>query len=739
MKKLNIVFWLLLHFSGQIFSQNEVENFEPPAEPPAVQAVRATGEIRADGRLDEPDWQTAPAIVDFFRMEPRQGGAVRFPTIVKILFDKKNLYFGVFCRDSMGKRGVRVQDFRRDFEYGENDIFYLQLDPQNLRRYCMSFQTTPIGTQRDLQVFDDNFKDNDWDALWRVRTTVVDSGYFAEFAIPFKTLRYDLSVDSAAAVSWGITFSRLARREYEQSVFPPVPQAFSPYRMSYAAQLRGLKLPSPSANVRVQPYFLYQTSRSRDAQNIEKQADAAKIGGEVKWAINPHAVVDLTFNTDFAQADVDRAVNNLTRFNVFFPERRQFFLENSGVYAGADIDGVKPFFSRRIGLANSQFNADPVPLDAGVRFTDRTRRRTLAGLYVRQRATDLQSTANFGVLRFAKNYGKQNNAGAMLTHRFDQRDGENGFAANHNTTLTLDGFVRPSEDWTVQYLASVSRDGRLASEIGSAGSVYFGYAPNRWYLGSVTKWVTKNYLSGMGFVFGNDVVHHNPGGYFIWRPAGKLGKIIRRADPGLFVNFYHNVSDGRLQQADIYIFPVYIFFQDNSKLEFSLTPTWQNVAAELPILNRKMPLGRYQYLRQEVNYRSDQSKKLAVQAGFVWGGFFNGRLQTLTTQLRLAPIPKFALTLDYERNTARNFGESRDDFEVNLYSAGLRVAHNPRLQASVFYQYNDLDERGRWNVRGSWEFQPLSFLFVVFNETDFRVSPVRQQSLISKISYLRQF
>lgn len=720
-----------------LLAQNpaSTENFSPPALPPRIVATETVERMNTDGRLHEAAWQTTPMVSDFFRMEPRQGGPVRYPTRVQVVFDRKNLYFGVFCQDSLGKKGVRVQDYRRDFQYGENDIFYLQLDPQNLRRYCISFQTTPIGTQRDLQVFDDAFIDSDWDALWRVRTAVSDSGWTAEFAIPFKTLRYDLA-QHPDSISWGISLARLARRDYEVTVFPPVPQAFSPYRMTYAAQLVGLKLPQPSANVRVQPYSLYQFDRSRDAQDVEKESGNFKMGGEVKWAANPHAVLDLTLNTDFAQADVDRAVNNLTRFNVFFPERRQFFLENSGVYAGADIDGVKPFFSRSIGLANSQFNADPIPLDVGARYTDRNQKRTIAGLYVHQRGTDFQGGANFGVLRYARNYGKQDNIGAMLTHRYDEANTGRGFVENHNTTLTIDGFNRPNDDFTIQYLASVSRDVG-AGKTGAAGSMYAGWFPNKWYIGTVSKWVTRDYLPGMGFVFGNDVVQHNPGGYHIFRPKGKLGKLIRRYDPGVFLDIYHDASRGRFQSARLDIFPVFIIFQDNSLLDMTYHPTWERFFFE-PLGFGVQP-GNYFFNRYEIRYRTNASRKLSADVKFYGGEYYDGHLNEWTASVRLAPSPKVALSGSYELNQIRQLGMERATTDIAIYTAGLRLAHNPRLQASVFYQYNDLDRRGRWNVRGSWEFQPLSFIFVVFNETNIRESPVRNQSVISKVSYLRQF
>ncbi len=260
MKKLHYLLVISLLTFGSSYAQ-ETGNFPPPDNPPVIEATQTTDNISIDGELNEVAWQKASVTQDFFRMEPRQGGEYRYLTQVRLLFDDKNLYVGAFCYDSLGKAGRRVQDLRRDFEYGENDIFGVQLDPQNLKQYCVSFQTTPYGNQRDLQSFNDTNRDNDWNALWSVRTHPTDSGYFAEFAIPFKSIRYERPAtdDSAAGdpVAWGITFYRLARRDYEQTIFPAIPQSFSPYRMTYAAQLKGLELPEPSANIRVEPYALY--------------------------------------------------------------------------------------------------------------------------------------------------------------------------------------------------------------------------------------------------------------------------------------------------------------------------------------------------------------------------------------------------------------------------------------------------------------------------------------------------
>ncbi len=725
--------FFLIQFQNPLIAQDSTGNFAPPATAPVVHAVQTNELLIIDGRLNELAWNKAPVIDQFFRQEPRQGGEVKFKTEVRLLYDHKNLYAGVWCADPNGRKGLRAQDLRRDFAYGENDIFYMQLDPQNLKQYCVSFQTTPWGNQRDKQVFNDALNDQDWDAMWRVRTHITDSGWYAEFAIPFKSIRYDMV--NGQDVSWGITFARLARKEFEQTVFPAIPQSFTAYRMTYAAQLKGLQLPAAGSNVRIQPYGLMQVTSQRNTQGAKITTTDWKAGGEVKWAINPRAVLDLTFNTDFAQADVDRAVNNLTRFNVFFPERRQFFLENSGVYAGADVTGIKPFFSRTIGLADAQFNSDPVPLDVGARFTDRSQQRTWAGLYVRQRATDFQPAVDFGVARYLKNYGTQNNVGAMVTHKIDNSDA-NGNAARVNTTFTVDGFIRPKDVWTITYMASASRD-NINDSIGFAGDFFIGYAPNDWYIATVTKYVSNRYKPGMGFVFQNDVIWHNPIAIRFIRPKGWLGKIVRRFDPGILMNYYQQAANLSFQSADLDFFPFYTVFSDNSVFNISFEPAWEHFFFQP--LGIPVAPGKYQFNRWSTRYNSDASKKISGNVRYAWGEYYDGSLNVIQFGARFAPIPHIAATFDYEQQQIKNLGINSITQNNNLYTTGLRLALNPRLQVSGFYQFNSLNNQGRWNMRGSWEFAPLSFIYVVFNENSFTDSRVRNQSVINKVTWLKQF
>ncbi|UII34545.1 carbohydrate binding family 9 domain-containing protein [Fulvivirga ulvae] len=734
--KLPFLVIMMMALSFTMHAQMDNQNFPPPLAPVEVEAVPANADIKIDGKLSEADWQNAPTVNDFFKIEPRQGGEFKHRTNVRLLYDQKHLYLGVFCADSLGKKGIRVQDLRRDFDWQENDNFGIQLDPQNLKQYCVSFQTTPYGNQRDLQNFNDNNTDNDWNALWSVRTHQTDSGYYAEFAIPFKSIRYERP-GQTDSVTWGLTFTRLARRDYEHTVFPAIPQSFSPYRMTYAASLKGLKVPEPSANIRVEPYFLYQYDEREAAGQNTSDSDV-KLGGDVKWAINPRSVLDLTFNTDFAQADVDRAVNNLERFNIFFPERRQFFLENSGIWAGAGDPSIKPFFSRTIGLQGN-FNAEPARIDAGVRYTMRDDQRSIAGLYIHQAQTGNSPAASFGAARYLQNYGQENNIGIMVTHRQDEHSDELGVSQSNNTTLTVDGLIRPKNELTVTYMLSGSRD-NSSDTLGLAGKLFASYSANKFYLGWLTNFVTEDYNPDMGFVYQNNVIRHNPGGYFIWRP--KNVPWIRRFDPGAFFNYYHDASDpGNFQQANIYLFPIYIIFTNGSFFEYAIYPTWQNINFDFAPLGISIAHDEYYYTNHQVKYNSDQSRKLSVSGSFSWGDFYNGKKITTNGGVRFAPIPHMAFTADYEYNKLNDLGEQKENLETHLTTLGARFALNPRVQLSAFYQYNSFDEQGRWNIRGSWEYRPLSFIYLVFNDTRIQglEQPFAEQQVIGKVTFLKQF
>lgn len=674
-------------------------------------------------------------VTNFFQIEPNQGAQAGFDTEVRVLYDKRYIYFGVYCKDTMGAKGVRVQDFRRDFQDSHSDMFSIQLDPQNLKQYCVSFHTTPLGTQRDLQVFNDNFQDPNWDALWRVKTTITDSGWFAEYAIPFVSLRYNLPKSETEEVVWGITFSRIARRTNEETAFPPRPQVVSPYRMSYSAALKGLQLPAQSLNLRAQPYILAEYDRDKKSDGTSSQINF-KAGGEIKYAPKPNALLDITFNTDFAQTDVDRQVVNLRRFNVLFPERRQFFLENSGIYAGADNFDLRPYFSRAIGLDNE---GSPIPINAGIRYTEKSERYTISGMYVNQRRNQLQAPSNFGLLRYIQNYGTQNNWGVMLTHRLDQGDKDKGFRRQDNTTLTVDGIMRPNDKWTIQYMLTSSRTNNNDS-IGFGGSFYAGRSTNKVSFSWFSNFIGEKYYPAMGFISRSELLFHSPGMYFIARPSWKP-KWIRRFEPGVNAYYYQSAKDFSFQEASLYIFPLYAVLQNGGKIEFSILPNWQNLPFQFDPIGATIAPGRYQYNRYYASFATNPAAKVSADLTYEWGGYFDGRQKLVKVGVRVAPDPHATLRTTWEYNDFSNLGIYKSNINTHLITTELRLALNPRFLVSGFYQYNSLDRQNRWNVRTSWEFKPLSFLYIIFNERNFTntLPRTREQSVIGKITYLKQF
>jgi hypothetical protein len=205
------------------------------------------------------------------------------------------------------------------------------------------------------------------------------------------------------------------------------------------------------------------------------------------------------------------------------------------------------------------------------------------------------------------------------------------------------------------------------------------------------------------------------------------------------VNYYHNASNWDFQQADLYLFPVYIFFQDGSFFEYAITPTWQNINFDFSLLGVPVEQGKYTYVRHRINYNTDQSRKYSLKGSYEFGSYYDGTLQTAIAGVRIAPLPNISLIVNYEYNDLRQIGGENESVQASLISGELRLAYNPNIQASAFYQYNSLNEQGRWNIRASWQFAPLSFISVVFNDTSFQESLLQNQSLITKVTYLRQF
>ena len=723
--------------------------FAPSQKRRTIQAVEISDKLKIDGRLDEADWLRGKPARKFVQVDPKQGRPATFDTDVRVLYNRQYLYIAAINHDSLGRRGLRSPNFKRDFSNQAHDLFGVVIDGFNDRRNGATFATNPYGTQRDMLSFDDVLYDIDWDGFWKVRTTRTDSGWVAEMQIPWQTLRYARSADSTQ--SWGINFFRNRRYSNESSSWSPYPRAFTSSRVAYAGLITGLKPPPPSTNIRIQPYLLLSDDRYSGTEVGYGQAAKLKIGGDLKWAINPNTVLDLTLNTDFAQADVDRQVNNITRFSVLFPERRAFFLENASLF-GAGLPGntnsgeggsmvIQPFFSRTIGLATlPDGTSAPVPIDAGARVVYRSLNRNYGGMIIRQRGITGSPTTDFFVGRYAENIGRQNRIGGLFTlknvHNSDSIRGR------QNATLAIDGFFRLNQTLSYSAMAIGTLSSGSTTDQGMAAYSQLTYRTNQivaWWTESL---VTKSFNPEMGFVSRSDVIATTPGAYLVNR--GKwLPKWVRGFEPGAFFEFYHKASTGYLQEAQYNFNPIWLTFQNGGNIGLFVNPTFQRLDdGDYRPLGLSIASGKYRYVRYSIMFSTDPSKKLSFQFNGETGRYYDGRLNYGRGSMIVAPIPHMSFTMSGELNEFKNVGGYSGT--IGLYSVESRMAVNPRLQLISFYQRNTYTDKDVWNVRLAWEFQPLSFLYIVYNHGAFAGSlratdRQQEQHIIGKLSYLKQF
>jgi Domain of unknown function (DUF5916)/Carbohydrate family 9 binding domain-like len=746
---LSILFFTL---DTPLFSQ---DFFEPAAQPVSYKPNSTNQLLRIDGKLDELEWKNAKTIGPFTQIDPNQGAKATQRTDVKIMFNTRYLYVGVFCFDSLGKKSIRIPDFQRDFAFSTRDVFGMSIDGFRDKRNSMAFVMDPYGTQRDLLSFDATLFDPEWDGLWQVRTSRTDSGWVAEVAIPWQTLRYPKSKDSTQ--TWGLNFVRNRRLTNEVTAWSPMPRMLNPLRMEYAGQLVGIKPPPPSPNVRIQPYFLLTDDRynGSDFANL-KEGTIPKIGGEVKWAINPNTVLDLTFNTDFAQADADRQVNNVTRFSIFFPERRQFFLENAslfsvGLYPIEDLAGgpmrIVPFFSRSIGLNNGT----PIPIDAGARLVYRSLERNAGILAIRQRGVDGLGGTNFVVGRFSENIGKQNRIGFIGTLK-NAPEGNNYVGA-------LDAFIRitPTISWSSMGIFSQTTGHQ--TDRGASAYSQFSMRGNNLVSWLVNSYVSADFNPALGFVSRKDVFTTSTGGYYVYlNQHKKLPAFVRTFEPGFYAEFYHQASTGILTERQININPIWLNLQSGGGGGLFINRVYQNLTEVFDPVNIRINPGEYHYTRFNVFLLSDRSKKLSYLLNHERGNYYDGTLASTEFTLNFSPRPQISLQASIVNNDFENVGVNRETRNVRIVGGQMRLALNPRVQLIGFYQKNNFDNRDIWNLRLSWEYQPLSFVYVVFNARaydqliedpnkpnswigDRYIRGLRQneQHLIAKISFLKQF
>ncbi|MBY0489957.1 MAG: carbohydrate binding family 9 domain-containing protein [Gemmatimonadaceae bacterium] len=398
---------------------------DPPRAEKRIRATRTSAPVTIDGTLDEPDWARAPLATDFVQSEPRTGEPATEATEVRVLFDGSALYIGAVLHDPDAANLV-VADIKKDFKEDDQDDFEVLLDTFHDRRNGYVFLTNAAGARADRQMANEGREVNtSWDGVWTVKTRRFADKWIVEMAIPFKTLRYRLGdVDG-----WGINFARRIRHRNETTYWAPIPRAFTITRASLAGTLEGVEPSGGSRDLRVKPYLLARDVRDLPvAPARTARATLAEAGGlDVTYGVTPKLALNVALNPDFAQVEADEQQVNLTQFSQFFPEKREFFLENSGIFYVGDAarnnrvnlaptpdEDMLLFFSRRIGLSA---DGRSVPIPGGVRLTGSAAGLTIGALGMQSQATPTAPANRYGALRLRRNLRPGSDVGLIMLDR----------------------------------------------------------------------------------------------------------------------------------------------------------------------------------------------------------------------------------------------------------------------------------------------------------------------------------
>ncbi len=688
--------------------------------------------IVLDGRLDEPAWSLARPTSGFRQREPLEGAAATDDTEVRVLFDQDILYIGVLARDREPQRVIArllerdrlVRSGGDNYRFAGDDAVLLLLDPFRDRRNAFVFGTNANGAEYDALIADESEAFNtDWRGVWRVSAQRVGAGWSAEFAIPFRSLRYP---DTGAA--WGFNVYRMQRRKNEETLWAGWSRQDGGFhRVSRAGVIEGLKdLPRKGLNLEVRPFVLAGADQDEGEASLDGRADA---GLDLKWEVRPGLVLDGTVNADFSQVEADEEQVNLTRFSLFLPEKREFFLENAGIFEFGDrgVFETPPFllfFSRRIGLDEDE---NEVPVLGGGRLTGRVGAQTVGFMDVYTGRNPLEAPANYAVGRVKRDVGGSSYVGAMVTDK--RRQGHANTAGGLDASLWLTGSLNLQA-----FLARTQTTGEGGE--GTAARVGAEYETDA--LGARTQWmrIGPDTDAQMGFITRTDIERYGGEMRFSARPSA-LG--LRRMTLIVYGDRFESVRTG--QRLDVYLGP-YVRLDWNSgdsvsgflQRGRSFVDEAFDLADRLPV-----PVGDYQADWASIEFNSSSSRPLSVFASADWQDAYGGRLTASGGGLTAALGAHLSTSIGYERSTADLPSGS---FVADVTSLRLGYAFSTRLSSSVYLQWNSLDDKVVGNFRVVYRYRPGSEIIFALNEergASGSLWTVSQRHLALKVNYLALF
>ena len=697
-----------------------------------VTAVRIAERIMLDGRLDEAVWAQAPLALDFFQKLPNNGAPASERTEARFLYDDDNLYVGVTCYDTEPDK-LLIKDLREDFDFGTTDLVQIFIDSIHDRRSGFTFVVNPAGARRDSQVSTSGGANQDWDGVWDAKVSMGEGAWFIEFAIPFKTLRFS----GAAEQEWGVNLSRKIMHRNEENNWAPVPIRFSGNQPDMAGTLRGLENIRPGRNLKFKPYVIGGGTEALTAGSLRTKW-TRDVGFDAKYSLTPSMTLDATYRTDFAQVEVDQQQVNLTRFNLFFPEKRDFFLENSGTFAfGAgnrNFNGTSsnlvPFFSRRIGLSST---GTQIPIIGGARVSGQAMGNDLGVLVMKTEelvgATPATTTPSntYMVGRYKRNLLRTSWVGAIMTDR------ESAVANDYNRVYGLDVHFQFFQRLEIDsYVLRSDTPGRSGDNM--ARNFLMAWRDDELTLSTEHNAVEPNFNPEVGFVRRSNMSQYS--GDVSWRPQLRRSTTIRNLIASTSVDYFEGGTgdiETRTQEGTLGV-----QFENGGSVNFTTNQTFDRLVRPFAIRSDlSLPVGDYEYTRYTASINSGSNRKIGVTGNMNWGEFWSGHNTAVTTNLDIRPNYHINIDLNYSRN---HVTLPNGTFTTGLVGVRFLYGFSPRTFFNAFLQYNADTHQVSSNLRFNFTHHPLSDIYVVYNDRrDTMNGLLLERAVIIKLTNLFSF
>jgi hypothetical protein len=678
-------------------------------------AAPANGVITIDGTLDEEVWRRAEAASNFTQADPVEGAPATDVTEVRVAFDADHLYIAVFCRD-LDPSGIVVNEIRKDFASRDQDTVDVLLDTFTDRRNGFVFSTNAAGAKADTQIANEGRDVNpNWDAVWWVESRRTAEGWTAEFRIPFKTLRFE----AGEGRRWGINFARRVRKKNEVSYWSPVSRAYSIFRASAGGDLAGLPALRRGRNLRIKPFLVGGTVRG-----VGQPAFGRDLSGGVdfKAGVTPSLTFDATINPDFAQAEADEQQVNLTQFSLFFPEKREFFLENAGIFYFGDIprnqrqtsrfrppeEDLLLFFSRRIGLNN---NGEQEPLYGGVRLTGRAGAFGVGLMTMQSEENEGKAGNNYTVVRVRRDVFRSGDIGAIVLSRQPSGDG-----GDFNRVAGVDANFRFFRSLNINGFASRSDSPGVATNQ-NAGKASIGWEDSKLRLQTSIMTIGEGFKDDLGFVRRSGVTRQ----FYDWasflQPAWLRRRGFRQVEPHARTWIYHDPR-GELVSRTVHI-ANQVTWNNGGYFEYAFEPRTEAISKPFVIFpGVAIPAGRYDWTQHLLLYEGDHSRKLSGSIRATVGGFWSGTQKTYQISALYRPTYKAVFDLGLQISDI-DLEAPRESFTTTLvnFRSGYSFSTNMFLDALV--QYRSDVKQFSANIRFNLIHRPLSDFFIVYNESQF--------------------